>query len=142
MIFDPEKLVIDMRSLSRGMNSGSFTIPLDRINWGIEDVEPAHDEATLELAVDYKDSVVLCSGRLNADFKIPCARCLEPMLFNICEDISREYTWKLDPSVEQEREIVPRSGELCIFDAVREAILLSIPGKPLCSPDCDGICYN
>ena len=142
MILDPEKLVIDMRSLSRGMNSGSFVIPLDKINWDIESVEPADDEATLELFVDYEDSVVLCIGRLNADFITPCARCLEPVRFNICEDISREYAWKLDPSVEQEREVVSQSGELGLFDAVREAILLSIPGKPLCSPDCDGICYN
>jgi uncharacterized protein len=142
MILDPEKLVISMRSLSRGMNSGSFIIPLDKINWDIDGAEPADDEATLELSVDYGDSIVLCSGRLNADFKTPCARCLEPMLFNICEAIHREYTWEFDPSGEQEREIVPQSGELCILDAVREAILLSIPGKPLCSPDCDGICYN
>jgi uncharacterized protein len=142
MIIDPEKLVIDMRSLSRGMNSGSFIIPLDRINWDIEGVEPADDEATLDLFIDYEDSVVLCNGRLNADFRAPCARCLEPVRFNICEDISREYTWELDPSAEEEREIVSQSGEICLLDAVREAILLSIPGKPLCSPDCDGIYYN
>lgn len=142
MILDPEKLVIDMRSLSRGMNRGSFVVPLDRINWNIDGAEPADHEATLELMVDYKDDIVLCSGRLNADFLIPCARCLEPVRFNICEDISREYTWEFDPSGEQEREMVSQSGELGLFDAVREAILLSIPGKPLCSPDCDGICYN
>ena len=142
MILDPEKLVIDMRSLSRGMNSGSFVIPLDKIDWDIEGVEPENDEATLELSVDYGDSIVLCSGRLNAEFKTPCARCLKPVRFYICDDINRDYTWKLNPSEEQEREIVPQSGELCILDAVREAILLSIPGKPLCSPDCDGICYN
>ena len=142
MILDPEKLVIDMRSLSRGMNSGSFIIPLDRINWDIEGVEPADDKATLELFIDYEDGVVLCNGRLNADFRTPCARCLEPVRFNICEYISREYTWELDPSAEEEKEIVSQSGEMCILDAVREAILLSIPGKPLCSPDCDGIYYN
>ena len=142
MKLDTEKLVIDMRSLIRGMNRGSFVIPIDKIDWDIEDLESVNEEAVLELSVDYEDGVVLCTGRLNAVFITPCARCLEPVRFNICEDIKREYTWNLNPSAEHEREIVSRSGELGIFDAVREAILLSIPGKSLCSPDCDGICYN
>ena len=142
MILDPEKLVIDMKSLSRGMNSGSFNIPIGKIDLDIEEVKSAEEEAVLELSVDYEDGVVLCTGRLLADFLIPCARCLKPVRFNICEEIYREYTWNPDSSSEHEREVVTRSGELGIYDAVREAVLLSIPGKPLCSPDCNGICYN
>lgn len=142
MKLDTIKLVIDLKSLSRGMNREIFTIPLKKVEWNIEDVEPFDSQGTLELMVDFGDEVVLCSGWLDAHFRIPCARCLEPSRFSISEKIYREYTWICDPASEEQREIIPQSGELDIFDAVREAVVLSIPGKPLCSPDCAGICYN
>lgn len=142
MILDTEKLVIDMRSLSRGMNRGCFDILLNKIDWKIDDVEPEENRATLELAVDYENDVVRCTGSLNAVFRTPCARCLEPSVFSITEPVNRSYTWDSDPSGDQVKAIVSQSGELDILGAVREAVLLSIPGKPLCSPDCAGICYN
>ncbi len=142
MKLDTVRLVVDLKSLSRGMNRGVFTIPLDRIEWNIEDVEPEESMGTLELEVDFEDIAVQCSGRLDAHFCTPCARCLEPSSFDICADIHRSYTWSPDPASEEQREVIPQSGELDILDAVREAVMLSIPCKPLCSPDCAGICYN
>jgi len=142
MIFDPEKLIVYLKSISGGLNTGTFIIPLKKINWDIEDVEPDDDEGILDLVINYEDEVILCTGKLSAVFRTPCARCLEPALFTISEDVSREYTWKPDPSDEQEKEIISRFDELNIFNALREAVLLSIPGKPLCSPDCAGISYN
>ena len=142
MKLDTVKLVIDLKSLSRGINRGVFTIPLEEVEWNIEDVEPLDSQGTLELVVDYGDDVILCSGWLDAHFRTPCARCLEPSGFSITEEIYREYTWSPDPASDEQREVISQSGKLDIFAAVQEAILLSIPIKPLCSPDCAGICYN
>ncbi|MCK4807250.1 MAG: DUF177 domain-containing protein [Candidatus Aegiribacteria sp.] len=142
MKLDTVKLVIDLKSLSRGINRGVFTIPLEKIEWNIEGVEPFDRQGTLDLMVDLEDEAVLCSGRLDANFRTPCARCLKPTRFSIIEEIYREYAWSPDPASEEQREVISKSGELDIFDAVQEAVLLSIPGKPLCYPDCAGICYN
>ncbi len=142
MKFDTVKLIVDLKSLSRGINRGVYDIPLLKVEWNIEDVDPAESQGTLELVVDFGDEFVLCSGRLNAYFRTPCARCLEPSRFSISEEIYRVYTWIPDPASEEQREVISQSGELNIFDAVQEAVLLSIPLKPLCSPDCTGICYN
>jgi len=142
MILDPQRLVIDMKSLSRGINTGSFSIPITGIDWNIEDVEPDDSEAVLDLSVDYEDGIVLCTGSLKAVFRTPCARCLAPSRFDITEDIDREYTWKTNSSAAKDDPVISATGELDIFDAVREAVLLSIPSKSLCSPDCPGICYN
>ncbi len=142
MILDTENLIIDLKSLSRGINKGVFSIPLEKVEWNIEDVEPMDSPGTLELVVDYGDEAVLCSGWLDALFQTPCARCLEPSSFTISEEIYREYAWNPDPASDEQREVISQSGKLDILAAVREAILLSIPGKPLCSPDCTGICYN
>ncbi len=142
MKLDTVKLIIDLKSLSRGVNRGVFIIPLEKVEWNIEGVEPFDRQGTLELMVDYGDEAVLCSGSLDAHFRTPCARCLEPSHFSISEEIYREYAWSPDPASGEQRELISQSGELNIFNAVQEAVLLSIPGKPLCSPDCTGICYN
>lgn len=142
MILDTENLIIDIKSLSRGMNRGVFNIPLEKVMWNIEEVEPIDSQGTLELAVDYGDDAILCAGSLDGHFQTPCARCLEPSSFSISEEIYREYAWTPDPASDEQREVIPNTGKLDILAAVREAILLSVPGKPLCSPDCTGICYN
>jgi uncharacterized protein len=133
-------LVLDLRSLERGVNTGAFTIPLKDVEWQIEDVRPADDTGTLDLTVDLKEGAIMVSGRFSARFCIPCARCLEPAVFSVTEEVAREYVWKLQ-SEEDEREVIPDSGILSLMDAVREAVLLSIPGKPLCTPECPGIDY-
>lgn len=141
MKLDTEKLVLDMKSLSRGINRGSFIIPLRDVDWSIDDVEPAGDTGVLELTVNLEELAVNCTGSFDACFQTPCARCLRPAVFPVREGIIREYSWIPAPPEEEPRELISDSGEMNVLDAVREAIMLSIPGKPLCSADCPGIDY-
>lgn len=141
MRMDTEKLLVDMRSLKPGINTGEFPIYLNNIQWEIDNVEPAEDRGLLRITVDLEDTAVLCTGNLRAEFRTPCARCLEPAVFPVDEAVERKYTW--DPGLSGEDvHLIPASGELDILDAVREAVILSVPGKPLCSPHCPGIDYN
>ncbi|MFO8183160.1 MAG: YceD family protein [Candidatus Aegiribacteria sp.] len=141
MKLDTEKLALDMRSLSRGTNRGSFIIPLRDVEWSIEDVEPAGDTGVLDLTVDLEEKAVICTGSFDARFQTRCARCLQPAVFPVREEIIREYSWIPAAPEEEPRELISDSGELNVLEAVREAIILSIPGKPLCSSDCPGIDY-
>lgn len=140
MRLDTVRMVLDLKSLQRGMNTGSFTIPMREVAWEIEDVQPSSGTGTLELTVDLEKGAVICTGRLHAVFTTPCARCLEPAPFEVVEDIVREYT--LIPGTGgDDEEAVPDTGLLDLMDVVREAVILSVPGKPLCSSDCPGIDY-
>jgi uncharacterized metal-binding protein YceD (DUF177 family) len=138
---DTERLLLDLKGLPRGTSSGNFRIPLEAVPWEIEGVEPAGEMGILELTVDLEEGAVICSGILKAEFRTPCARCLEPAVFEVTEPIMREYTWSSNGREEDEVEFISESGQLDLMDAVREAIILSIPGKALCSPDCPGIDY-
>ena len=141
MRMDTQKLLIDMRSLDRGINSGEYDLDMNSIQWNIDQVEPAHGCGILSMEVDLEDTAVLCRGVLKAEFRTPCARCLKPAVFPVREAVERKYTW--DPMFSGDNiHLIPNSGELDILDAVREAVILSIPGKPLCSPHCPGIDYN
>ncbi|MBN2588180.1 MAG: DUF177 domain-containing protein [Candidatus Fermentibacteraceae bacterium] len=142
MNLDTETLVLDLRSLSGGVNTGTFEIPMKSVSWSLDEAEPADDAGTLHLSVDLEEGTVICIGRFDASFITPCARCLQPVRFNVSEGILRKYTWVPDPSDHEDIELIPDTGFLDLLCAVREAVVLSMPGKPLCSADCPGIDYN
>ncbi len=142
MKMDTVSLTIDMKSLSHGINKGRFELSLKEINWNIDNVEPGDGQAFIDLEVDLQDRGITCSGILDAVFVLPCARCLENVSFPITEEIYRVYSWDESISDDLDSEPVILGGGFSILNAVREAIILSLPGKPLCTPDCRGISYN
>ncbi len=141
MKMDTVSLTINMKSLSHGINKGIFELSLREIDWDIENVKPGDGQAFIDLEVDLEDRGIICRGILDAVFVLPCARCLEEVSFPITEEIYRVYSWDESISDDLDSEPVILGGGFSILDAVREAILLSIPGKPLCTPDCRGISY-
>jgi len=141
MVLDEKNLKLDMRSLSQGINHLRIPLELTGINWDLEGVEPAEDTGLLDLYAELDKSRLLVTGDLEAEFLTPCARCLKPTRFAVSEEIWREYSMFEEDCLEGDVHLIPDSGMLDILDAVREAVMLSTPGKPLCSPECPGISY-
>ncbi len=141
MKLDPVSLIINMTSLSHGINKGRFELSLTEIDWNIDNVKPGDGQAFIDLEVDLKDRCIICLGTLDAVFITTCARCLEKLNFPITEEIYRVYSWDERISDDVDSEPVTLGSEFSILDAVREAVILSMPGKPLCTPDCRGISY-
>jgi DUF177 domain-containing protein len=87
-------------------------------------------------------------GRLSTGLELPCARCVEP----VKEDVNREFELLYRPlgadagrdelSVTvAEAEIGYYQGEgILLEDVLREQVLLAIPLKVTCRPDCKGLC--
>lgn len=141
MKMNPVSLTINMKSLSHGINKGRFELPLKEIDWNIDNIEPGDDQAFIDLEVDLEDRGIICRGILDAVFTMPCARCLEKINFPITEEIYRVYSWEDGIYNDIDSEPVTLGEGFSILNAVREAVILSIPGKPLCTPDCRGISY-
>lgn len=79
--------------------------------------------------------------------KVPCARCLKDAPLDISRDL--RYFYKPlssdDPSFDAEGDqgiVIVESieSDIDISDQVWESLILSLPEKVLCSPDCKGIC--
>jgi len=143
MLVDPAAMTIDMKSITHGTSRILIQVPLGEVDWDIPDVKPAAEFGEMDLMVEYSERSIVCTGMLNAVFQIPCARCLAPAEFSSDAGISRVYT--SDRRILDEGEadpIIVKDDRLSILDAVRESVILSIPAKPLCRPDCPGICYN
>ena len=87
-------------------------------------------------------------GRLSAGLELQCARCLEP----VRQDVKREFELLYRPLgtdagrdelsvTDAEAEIGYYQGEgLLLEDVLREQVLLALPLKVTCRPDCKGLC--
>ena len=87
-------------------------------------------------------------GSFGGAFEIPCARCVEP----VEQRLSGEFDLLFRPSgvdasgsehaiTTPETEIgYYENGGLALEDVLREQVLLSLPARTLCQPDCKGLC--
>lgn len=91
---------------------------------------------------------VLVEGKAAAEVELVCSRCLKPFVQKIEVSFADEFRPRVDiltgipldiSGVEEALLITPRHM-LILDELIREKILLAIPMKPLCSPDCKGLC--
>jgi uncharacterized protein len=90
-------------------------------------------------------------GNLEVRIEMECSRCLEPMQLPVNKSFDLFYcsSKKLIPtSKDEEIELKPEELDVGFFvgagleinDTLREQILIEIPMKPVCSPECRGLC--
>lgn len=100
------------------------------------------------------------SGRLQATLALPCARCAEPFDFAVDVPVQLQFvpaavekstvraTTTSDDDAEDEREMSADDPSIVTYDEpridlaplAREQCYLAVPMKPLCRPDCQGLC--
>ncbi|MBN2393659.1 MAG: DUF177 domain-containing protein [Anaerolineae bacterium] len=83
---------------------------------------------------------ILITGTLDAKVKIECIRCLTPFYESVV--IELEDTISLPGAdLTPERPVrVAEDGWVDLSPLVRENTWVAVPVKPICSPDCQGIC--
>src|SRR4030043_87492 len=87
---------------------------------------------------------VLVQCKLNAEVKLVCSRCLDifswPMSFTAEEEflpISDDAT--LSSPEESGEFTIDDNNILDLGELIRQYVLLNLPMKPLCHPDCSGM---
>ncbi len=87
-------------------------------------------------------------GRFAGAFQVPCARCVEPVRIPLEAEFDLIYRPAEADSEALERSITAAETEigyyqkdsLSLEDVLREQVLLSLPVRTLCKPDCKGLC--
>lgn len=141
MRFNASTMGLAINSIPRGMTRETFTFTMEETEWDIPEAVPASEEGILHLEVTRTENEILVRGELEAVFTVQCARCLDPVEFEVTENIERIYSW--DPEMLTDPEVEPVShndGSVSILDPVRESVILSIPSVPLCDENCRGLC--
>jgi uncharacterized protein len=87
-------------------------------------------------------------GRYAGRFQIPCARCIEPVEAPVSAEFDLVFRPLGADADAPERSITAPETEigyyqedsLLLEDVLREQVLLSLPARTLCKPDCKGLC--
>ena len=90
-----------------------------------------------ELLCAGNDRVSL-TGKVSARADTRCSRCLEPASFPITAELDAVFDRQPDPEDPDLYSFEASTIELT--DAVRDALLLSMPMRVLCKEDCKGLC--
>jgi uncharacterized protein len=129
---------LDVSSLIKAQPGTSLTLDVD--------VGP---KRLTDLAVDFLRGTIqatriqgglLIQGVLEAQLTQECVRCLES--FKLPLALELEETFRLpgaSPKIDAPY-VVSEGGWLDLTPLLREQSWLAIPIKPLCSPDCQGLC--
>jgi uncharacterized protein len=90
---------------------------------------------------------VFVQCKLNAEVKLICSRCLDAFLCPISFSAEEEFLPISDVSDDLATSSLEQSEEFTIDDKnildlgelIRQYVLLNLPVKPLCRPDCPGM---
>jgi uncharacterized protein len=82
---------------------------------------------------------VYVHGRFAGEHPAECVRCLAEFTQILTADIKQLYDFPPDPSSEH---VVAETGFLDLAPLMRELMLLSVPIRALCRPNCKGLCPN
>jgi uncharacterized protein len=89
-------------------------------------------------------------GRFAGSFRVPCARCVEPVEIPLAAEFDLIFRPAAADREATERSITAQETEigyylkdsLLLEDVLREQVLLSLPVRTLCKPDCKGLCQR
>jgi uncharacterized protein len=115
------------------------------------DVDEAQQRLAEDLCVDFVRGIVeftrtnrgiFVRGQLRSQIQLECARCLET--FGQPLDLHLEAQFGLPPINPQRGPIflMGVNGILDLTEALREQIVLDLPMRSLCRPDCRGLCVQ
>jgi uncharacterized protein len=107
--------------------------------------------APVKLAFDiYKDKdQYRLDGRVETTLELPCSRCLEPFRWPVNSVFELRYQPRTAAQfTKPEREVEEddfstafyENDEIDLVQMMREQFYLALPMKPLCRPDCRGLC--
>lgn len=140
---DPRSpLVLDIHELSRRPGSSrtvsrSVMAPADL---GIEVLKvPQGDPVDLELRLESVLEGVLVTGTARARTVGECARCLRDLEDVLEVDLQELYAY---PESDAESDEAGRveDGAIDLEPLLRDAVVLALPFRPLCTEDCIGLC--
>jgi len=115
----------------------------------LEDDQPKN-EVHIDINIFRIGTRVLIKGHLETSLSLVCSRCLKEFSYPLDIDFKDEYipTTEAILGEEYEHELTSDELELSFYsndeidieDLIRGHLLLSVPMKPLCKADCQGIC--
>lgn len=109
---------------------------------------PAGSDLELDLRLEAVMEGILVSGSARGGAVGECVRCLDDIVEDVDVELQELYVYpeRARAAVEEgddEEEIRELEGDLVdIEPAIRDAVVPALPFRPVCSPDCPGLCVE
>lgn len=97
---------------------------------------PAGTKIEVDLRLESIHEGVLATGEVFTKATSLCSRCLEPLELEVEVDFQELFAY----SLEQEDDFLVQDEKIDLEQAITDAVVLSLPFKPVCSEDCLGLC--
>ena len=119
-----------------------------------EDLNPVDERvklsgpATVNGKIRLSANEVFVNGHVDTRAQVECDRCLKPVELPVSADFELEYISGSEYESSAVAELTEAEMSVSVFDGkaidvdeiVKEQILLAVPTRMLCQPDCKGIC--
>jgi uncharacterized protein len=112
----------------------SFNIPETQLD---EDLDFHHLTGTVR--VSRATQGMLLQAHFETEIAMQCVRCLKDYDQILCTDFDELFCFPNYPPGESGL-VLPDTANIDLEPLLREYFLLEIPSKPLCKPDCRGLC--
>lgn len=135
MILDLKKIFVDSQERL------TFQTSMDLSDVDLNGAKPFLTPVSANGTVFTRAGAAVLEAVCTYGFSIPCDRCLEPV--GGCQE--KHFSHVLVRSLENEDNdtyIEVRDEQLDVDELLRADILLDLPTKFLCKPDCQGLCSS
>jgi len=131
-------LTFDVSTLLKAPLGKSVTLDIDTGPRVLDDLEVDYLRGSVH--VIRVEGGLFVEGTVETQLRLECVRCLEPFAFPVALNLAELFRM---PGTELEpRAIyaVTEDGTIDLAPLIREHAWLAIPMKPLCDPECKGLC--
>lgn len=120
----------------------------DTVDFNDEEISEYHFQG--EVALIRTDRGILVTGILEGNGCLMCSRCLASFGYPLKFKLEEEFQPAIDvisgghmsPPEDSSTFLIDEHHVIDLNEAVRQYALLNVPMKPLCRPDCAGLCSN
>ena len=128
----------DVSTLTKAQLGALLTLDLDTGPQRLTDLELDFLRGTLQVV--RVQGGLLVRGTLESQLCFDCVRCLEPFVLPITLEVEEVFRLPGASPVLDGSYSVNADGWLDLAPLLRELAWVAIPMKPLCTPDCKGLC--
>ncbi len=122
-------MIIEIAKLSPDENHFQGSESGKILELGQEEDVQSVDSVDYDLRVSLVSDRLLVHGTVSGTVEVRCVRCAEFYRMAL-----RDSSFRRDHEVDESTESVDLTGD------IRESIILAFPVRPICGPDCRGLC--
>ncbi|MDD6263125.1 MAG: YceD family protein [Eubacteriales bacterium] len=136
-------MTVNIRSVLSGQR---LSIPIeyeaDFCEYDFYGVKPFPNPVSVKGSVDSSSGVVMLELSICAVAQTRCASCGKGISVPMDVPVRLMVVNSIPENAEEDELILCENGELELDDTVNEALTLAMDLRPLCTPDCKGVCFG